>query len=372
MKIGIIIACIVAAIILAAIFIGNYFVNFGLARRKELSRHIKAEIPDHLLDEERFMERAEDAAALNHMQALLDVDKWKRSISMEKVSVLSRDDLRLIGNLYGRGITPEGETVSKSVSEGETMPEGRLLNGTDSGRSGQPTKGPIDDFSGDTSGRRWVILIHGYQGKKEEMEPFAMEYCKRGYRALCIDLRSHGESQGKFVGMGYLDGQDMRCWMEEIIRRDPDAAIVLHGHSMGGSTVVTACGMEPPASLKAAVADCPFSSTLGMFKKQLKAWFGLPAFPVLHLARLMFRLRGGYPLKEAEAGRFACKIRTPILYIHGSEDKFVPTEMSRRMYEDTQAPKELCIIEGAAHVQSQDTDPERYYRTVFDFLERYV
>ena len=66
------------------------------------------------------------------------------------------------------------------------------------------------------------------------------------------------------------------------------------------------------------------------------------------------------------------KIEIPVLFIHESEDELIPAEMSREMYEAAACEKELLIMEGAGHAQSQDKDPELYYETIFSFVGNYL
>ena len=61
----------------------------------------------------------------------------------------------------------------------------------------------------------------------------------------------------------------------------------------------------------------------------------------------------------------------PVLFIHGTEDAFVPVSMSSELYEAAAGPRELLLVEGSGHVQAQDKNPELYYGTVFRFLETY-
>ena len=51
---------------------------------------------------------------------------------------------------------------------------------------------------------KWVILFHGYTGWKEEMNPIACEYAKRGYQVLTPDMRCQGKVR---VILSVWDGQ---------------------------------------------------------------------------------------------------------------------------------------------------------------------
>ena len=64
--------------------------------------------------------------------------------------------------------------------------------------------------------------------------------------------------------------------------------------------------------------------------------------------------------------------KVPILFIHGSEDNFVHTEMVYKLYEACRAEKQLLVVEGAGHGNSYNHAPELYFDTVFGFLEPYI
>jgi fermentation-respiration switch protein FrsA (DUF1100 family) len=62
--------------------------------------------------------------------------------------------------------------------------------------------------------------------------------------------------------------------------------------------------------------------------------------------------------------------RVPVLFIHGTDDKLVPVEMTYKNYIACNAPKELLVVPGADHAVSCYVDPERYRRALVDFFEK--
>lgn len=74
------------------------------------------------------------------------------------------------------------------------------------------------------------------------MAQFAKQYYKAGFNILMPDLRGHGDSEGQYTTMGYYESVDVIDWIKEIIKKDPDALIVLHGISMGAATVMLTTG----------------------------------------------------------------------------------------------------------------------------------
>lgn len=65
------------------------------------------------------------------------------------------------------------------------------------------------------------------------------------------------------------------------------------------------------------------------------------------------------------------KTQIPILFIHGTEDKFVPIKMTYENYKACNAPKELLIVPGAIHGQSYDVEQEKYETATREFWYKY-
>lgn len=193
---------------------------------------------------------------------------------------------------------------------------------------------------------------------------------KKGYNVLLFDQRSHGESEGTYIGMGWLEKDDVLDWIDFVITKDSDANIILHGTSMGGATVMMVSGETLPENVKGIVEDCGYTSVWDMFANELDYLYGLPTFPVLNAAQLVGEIRAGYNFKEASSVESVKKATVPMLFIHGGADNYVVTDMVYDVYEACPTTKELLIVVGAGHAQSHYIDPELYYSTVFTFIEK--
>ena len=222
-------------------------------------------------------------------------------------------------------------------------------------------------------GHRYAILFHGYTGAAWQMAPYAKRFYEMGYDVLTPDARAHGESEGDYIGMGWLERPDVLSWIDSVTGPDRSAEIVLMGVSMGGATVMMAAGEDLPDSVKCIVEDCGYSSVWDEFRLQLKNVFGLPSFPLLNAASLMSKIRAGYSFREASSVRQLQKARIPMLFIHGDADTFVPFSMLDVVYDAcASAEKEKLVVHDAAHGAAADTDPELYWDTVTAFVEKYV
>lgn len=218
--------------------------------------------------------------------------------------------------------------------------------------------------------RRWVILVHGYRGTHSEMEKYGFIYSAHGFNVLAVDLRSHGESDGRFIGMGYNDGFDLLDWTRYLVERfGSDIDIVLHGQSMGAATVLMASGYCCYPQVAAVIADSAYTSVWDILSLQLRQALHLPAAPLLAWMNVCFKAQGGYDLR---AGSMVDAVRTsaiPTLFIHGGVDTFVPPTMAPRLYAACTAElKELHVIPGAGHIMSVLLDPSEYEAIVEGFL----
>jgi len=219
-----------------------------------------------------------------------------------------------------------------------------------------------------------VILAHGYTSQGRHMARFARFYHEQlSFNVLLPDARGHGQSAGEYIGFGWPDRLDYLRWIGEILSRvGEDVEIVLHGLSMGAAIVLMVSGEELPQQVKAVIADCGYTSVRAQLAYQLQRMFKLPTFPLLDTTSWVTKLKAGYSFQEASALGQVKNSRVPLLFIHGSEDRFVPTEMTWELYRAALGEKEIWIVEGAGHGTAYETAKEAYEARVRSFLERYL
>lgn len=219
---------------------------------------------------------------------------------------------------------------------------------------------------------RWAIIAHGYSSEGKQMAKSAEHFYENGYSVMVIDLRSHGKSEGDYIGMGWDDRLDLLKWVHLIEKENPNAQIVLYGVSMGAATVMNTTGENLPVNVKAAIEDCGYTSTWDIFAHQMHSLFNLPSHPFLDFADLVTQLRAGYSFREGGALDQVKKSTTPTLFIHGSKDNFVPFYMLDELYNAASCKKQKLVINGAGHGESAETDPIKYWNTIDTFLMKYV
>ena len=223
--------------------------------------------------------------------------------------------------------------------------------------------------------KKIVICLHGYSSTAGISDYAAISrfYLERDFNILMIDARAHGASEGKYIGFGCLDRNDLMNWIKYVIQLfGDDCEILLHGTSMGGATVLMASGLDLPTNVKGIVSDCAFTSPAEVFSDVLKSMYHIPPFPIINIASKMTKRLAGYSLDQCNAAEEVKKAKVPILLIHGDNDTFVPCSMSERIYENCASPKAIFIVKGAGHAEAYYKEQQEYEKKVDDFIKRYL
>ncbi len=216
--------------------------------------------------------------------------------------------------------------------------------------------------------RKTVIIAHGITytlyGSVKYMEVFRAA----GYNALLYDHRRHGRSGGADTGYGYYEAHDLKACVDWVLaRHGQDALVGTHGESLGAATALLHAALDPRVHF--VVADCPFASAREVFAYRLQQDFHLPAFPLIPIASLINKLRGGWFFGEVSPLRAVSSIKGALLFIHGAEDDFVPPHHSERLYaRATSSLKRLWLAPGAKHAESLFKQREAYTQQVQAFL----
>ncbi len=224
----------------------------------------------------------------------------------------------------------------------------------------------------DKKEQKTVMLFHGYTSKSLMEHPtIARFYHEQGYNVFMMDHRAHGDSEGKYIGFGTLDRHDGMSWIRYLNNRfkENPHEIILHGGSMGGATVTMMSGLQLPENVKAIISDCAFTSGWEVFEFVIKSMYHVPAYPILALAEKIGKLEAGYSIRTCNGKEEVKKAKIPILFIHGSEDSFVPCKMVYELYENCASPKDILVVEGAGHANSIYHEPERYRAKIKSFLK---
>ena len=247
------------------------------------------------------------------------------------------------------------------------MPSGERHHGYFIRQATDSTKNVADST---TMSHPVAIVVHGWRDTAIKFMTIARIYELAGYHVLMPDLHAHGLSEGEAVQMGWKDRKDVLHWMTVASKLFGTNDFVIHGVSMGAATTMCVSGEKMPECVKTVrfVEDCGYTSVWDEFSYELKEEFGLSDFPLLYSTSLLCKIKYGWSFGEASSIKQVRKCPYPMLFIHGDDDTFVPSEMVHPLYEAKQGEKELWITKGTKHARSYSDYREEYIQRVRAFI----
>jgi len=215
--------------------------------------------------------------------------------------------------------------------------------------------------------RAVVVLLHGFSGHRLPWLAGFVPWLQLRYHVLLFDFRGHGGSDDALISLGTLEQRDVAAAVRFLSGRG-FGPIALMGISMGGSVAIMAA---PDLPVAAVVADAAYADLRDPIANRMRevgyplAWLG--ASLVLAAASLRARVWLRSPM-----GRVAHIAPRGLLLISPGQDRLVSPHQSERMFRAAGEPKELFVVEGAAHSEAHSSAPGTYERRVLEFLARHL
>jgi alpha-beta hydrolase superfamily lysophospholipase len=245
-----------------------------------------------------------------------------------------------------------------------------------------------DVWSPDTDPRGVVVLSHGLGEHARRYDHVATRFGQDGLVTYALDHRGHGRSGGKRVLVNDISEYtgDFDTMVGIATKEHPGAKRIVLGHSMGGG-IVFAYGVERPddydlmvLSGPAVAAQAAVSPLWALLAKTVGAIApGLPlqaldasavsrdpavvnaynTDPLVHHGKVPAGIARELLLVGDTMRQRAAALTTPLLVVHGSEDRLIPVDGSRQLVEAVgSSDVELKIYPGLYH--EVFNEPERY------------
>ena len=238
--------------------------------------------------------------------------------------------------------------------------------------------GPIEDVALRTSDgltlhgwyapskrRAAVILVHGGGGNRTSMLPEATALVARGFGVLVYDTRFCGESDGELGTWGDAEQADVVAALDFVAHRvdvDP-ARIGLEGFSIGATTASLVTARDP--RVHAVLLHAVWTS----FEDEVAYKFGHYGPFSLVPAMWAFQRGGVHPEAVRPIDHIAEIAPRPLLFITGGRDIDTPLPVVRQLLAVAGDPKDMWVVEGAAHGRYVESAPDEYPRRVVAFFE---
>ncbi len=171
-----------------------------------------------------------------------------------------------------------------------------------------------------------------------------------GANVFIFDYRGYGRSRGRPGEKGTY--RDARAAFEVVRARHGDSdnpPVLVYGASLGGA-IAAQLALDKP--VRGAVFEASFSSVADVGRR-LYPWL-----PVRLIARNRY-----------EADRRVAQLTVPKLFAHSSDDRLIPFDLGRKLYEAAAEPKQFFTLTGP-HDEAGWNNTPAYWPVIEAFVHR--
>lgn len=193
-----------------------------------------------------------------------------------------------------------------------------------------------------------VLLLHGVGASRNQTAPMAAALAARGYAALAIDLRGHGESTITDHSYGLDEGLDARAAFDWLKAKQHGGKVGVIGISLGGAAGLV--GRDGPVPADALVLVAVFPDIRHAIYNRMASILtpigGTLAEPLLSFQSLP--RYGVWPGRIAPLTAIR-DFRAPVFVIGGAKDRYTPPVETRALFEAAPNRKALWLVPGLSH-----------------------
>ena len=294
-----------------------------------------------------------------------------RKVSRLVVDVaLNRDAPKQMQNRKPHRNAVSEETKTKLMMLSDKLRESDCEIVTIYGRDGEKLVGHWHHQAGDV---RVIIAMHGWRSSwHKDFGPIADFWHANGCSVLYAEQRGQNNSGGKYMGFGMTERYDCLKWIAWVnAQTETPMPLYLAGISMGASTVLMTGGFSLPDNVCGIMADCGFTSAHAIWKHVVDGTTHFSYDFHKKLVEDICRKRIQMGAEDYTTLDAMKENKVPVLFIHGTDDTFVPIAMTYENYKACTAPKRLFVVPGATHAMSYMVDPKGYEETVTSFWQEF-
>lgn len=174
-------------------------------------------------------------------------------------------------------------------------------------------------------GARWGVSSSSYRMRRLHA---------LGVSVLGVDYRGFGRST-EALPSETTAYEDARAAWEWLRRQYPDKQRLIYGHSLGSAIAVhLAAEVDDEAGV---VVEGGFTSVPDVFATMPFGW--LPLGPLI--------------TQRFDAAQRIAEVGSPVLFVHGAQDRMIQPALGRALYERAREPKRFILAEGGTHHNAQ-------------------
>lgn len=182
-----------------------------------------------------------------------------------------------------------------------------------------------------TAGTAPVLLyLHGARWNVTGSAQRVRRMQELGFSVLAVDYRGFGKSDAAMPTES-LAYEDARAAWDWLAAQYPGQPRYIFGHSLGGAIAIELASRVTDES--GTIVEGTFTSIPDVVNTMQWGWLPL----------------NGLITQRFEAIKKVGQIGSPLLVVHGSDDRLIQPELGRRLFEAALGPKQFVLVSGGSH-----------------------
>ncbi|OSZ65577.1 alpha/beta hydrolase [Hydrogenophaga sp. IBVHS2] len=189
-------------------------------------------------------------------------------------------------------------------------------------------------------GARWNVTGSAFRIRRMQ---------ELGFSVLAVDYRGFGKSTRQLPSES-LAAEDARAAWDWLAQRHPDRPRYIFGHSLGGAIAIELARQVKDE--RGTLVEGTFTSIPDVVSTFRWGW--LPISPLI--------------TQRFESVRKVADIGSPLLVVHGSEDRLIKPELGQKLFEAARGPKAFVLVEGGSHHNTNSVGQPQYRQAVAELF----
>lgn len=186
-----------------------------------------------------------------------------------------------------------------------------------------------------------LLYLHGARWNVAGSAPRIRRMQALGFSVLAIDYRGFGKSSAELPSE-HSAYEDARAAWDWLAVHHPGQPRYIFGHSLGGAVAIElASRVDDEAGT---LVEGTFTSIADVLGTMKWGWLPLRAFIT-------------QPFDSLDK---VARIGSPLLVVHGSDDRQILPSLGRKLYDAAQAPKAFVLVEGGSHFDTLTRGQAQY------------
>lgn len=175
-----------------------------------------------------------------------------------------------------------------------------------------------------------LLYLHGARWNVSGSAPRIRRMQELGFSVLAIDYRGFGKST-RALPSEEMAGEDARAAWNWLAAHHPQRARYVFGHSLGGAVAIDLASRVQDE--QGVIVEGTFTSIPDVAASMKWGW--LPVGPLI--------------TQRFESVKKVAKVDSPLLVVHGAQDRLIPSSLGQRLYEAAQGRKHFLLVDGGTH-----------------------